>query len=198
MNLMFVSFYTEKYKHEAKQLKKTLDQFSLPHDLQYVTDLGSWQANTCYKPIFLLEMIDKWKKPVIWLDADSRIRKYPSLFKQLDCDMAVHYGIGHHKWVNSAVIYVNDTGCHILNKWIVENNRYPNVLDQINLQNILEGMDKISKLPLEYCFIFDVYRKMHPGHEPVIEQMQASRRLNEHFHRVREQTRIRRLKHDKI
>ena len=50
-----------------------------------------------------------------------------------------------------------------------------NIMTKLDRDNYRNG----EKLPPEYCFIFDASRILHPGVEPIIEHLQASRRLRE-------------------
>ena len=82
------------------QLIPSPRSFKLPHYIEYITDKGNWNKNTNYKSTFILKMLNKHKCPVIFLDADATILKFPSLFYEIpnDYDLCAHYLDWHKMW----------------------------------------------------------------------------------------------------
>lgn len=178
---LYVSYYTagNGYEQEAAKLIKTLNQFDLEHEVSSVQPFENWKVATHYKPVLIKEMMLKHPgRPLVWLDADARVRQYPALFDSLNCDVAAHY----YRDVEllSSTIYFGSTklALEILNLWISENTQFPNQRfgDQENLQSVIQESKHIlfQRLPASYAQIFDL---MKSNGKPVIEQMQASRRL---------------------
>ena len=114
---------------------------------------------------------------MVWTDADSVVRENPILFDDLDCDIAFHRFKG--KELLSGTVYFRNTEptIRLLMRWIAINKENPEIFDQKNLdQAISEAEDlKITELPPEYCFIFDLSRDYYGGRKPIIEHFQASR-----------------------
>lgn len=150
---------------------------------------GDWTRNCHYKPVFIEQMLRKHKRPVLWLDADSRIRRYPKLFDNLKAD------IGWVWWdwdeiqscalkgleLSAGMLYLRPKPdvYRMLAAWQKANMQSTSQPDQANLQAMLEGGFKQGKLkaemlPYTYSQIFDLQKNVGA---PVIEQMQASRRF---------------------
>ena len=64
-------------------------------------------------------------------------------------------------------------------EWANRCQRRPDVWEQKHLASVIMEWNEVRffKLPPEYCFIHDSSRKEHPGLEPVIEHLQASRKM---------------------
>lgn len=182
MNYTVVSYYTKNsgYKGEAHRLKASLKKFNIPYHIAEVPCLGSWDLNTRYKAKFIEEMLDFHDMPVVWLDADAEVYRYPILFETLDCDMAVLRN--QSQMLMSGTMFVNNTddAREILGLWQLEN-KYANikVYEQYNLAKVLrdaEAVDRnfnVENLPEEYVYVDGIFN--HP--DPVIWHHQASRRL---------------------
>lgn len=177
---LFICYHTPHYAAEAAELAVTLRRFALRHEIVAVPDLGSWAANTSHKPTFIRDMMLKHEgRRLIYLDSDARIREYPSLFWELPpvTDIAAHYLNG--KELLSGTLYFGPTkgAWEIVREWESECRKHPAVWDQRVLQRVLAehtGEWQVEELPPDYVQIFDTMA--HYG-KPVIEHMQASRRL---------------------
>lgn len=181
---MFVicSYYTKntEYENEVKRLKKSLDKFYDNYCIESIESLGTWDLNTRYKAKFIKEMLEFYKCPIVFVDADAEILKYPILFDNLDCDLAVYQN--PQVRLLSGTLYFGNTpnAREILRMWIEENENVSlNKWEQYNLANVISRDEakrfKIENLPLEYCYIFD--NKIKCENEVVIKHYQASRRL---------------------
>ncbi len=192
---MVVSYYTRNtgYREEAMKLARTVHGFGLEHDIREVPNLGSWQANTQYKAKFIREMMDTYPdRNLLWLDADSLIKQYPSEFDNATYDLGVHtidwaqYGRGNRRdhQVANAVIYLKNKPNvrAFVDEWVAANEAAP---DKIEMQTMAQVMDRWTSgqdgrvldyhnIPATYCQIFDL---MAEAGNPVILQTQASRHL---------------------
>lgn len=110
-----VSFYTAGtvYEKEAEGLAASLDEFRIPHTIVRVEEFPGreevragvenpfWPAVTRLKPRIIREVIEDMNfrfldTPVIWLDADARVVKDPTLFYRLPrhIPLCLHQGPG--------------------------------------------------------------------------------------------------------
>lgn len=180
---IYIAYYTVDtlYEDEIRKLKKSLDNFNLPHDIQAISSLGSWQENTKFKAIFIQNMLFKYTDtPVIYLDADSIVKQPPTLFNELDCDIAAHYYVSKtrpEKELLSGTLYLGPS-CKtkkLVQLWRLINEEYPLRWEQKNLALAINFMPEIKlvDLPPTYCMIFDLMKEKG---EAVIEHFQASRR----------------------
>jgi len=191
---IIISYYTKGtgYQKEAEGLIKTLIDLDLPYDVKGIDNLGGWQRNTHYKATFILQQLLKHKKPVVFVDADARILKYPKLFSSLvNYDFAYHPLDWYLQWRGmkgdkvealSGTLWVNynDKAIAFLRDWIEENNRNID-WEQRNMEKALKRWEdklKIYHLPVEYCAIIRHDGSL-PAHvkNPVILHTQASRKL---------------------
>lgn len=177
------------YTEEVRDMVRTARAMGLSVAVEEYESRGDWTRNCHYKPVFIEKMLRKYKRPVLWLDADSRIRRYPKVFDNLKAD------IGWVWWdwdeiqscalrgleLSAAVLYLRPKPdvYRMLAAWQKANTQSTSQPDQANLQAMLEGGFKQGKLkaemlPYTYSQIFDLHRNVGA---PVIEQMQASRRF---------------------
>jgi hypothetical protein len=188
MSPLYVSFYTvgNGYDAEAADLGKTLDHWDLPHDLLPIAPLGSWEQACGYKPIFLQAMRRKHgRRPLVWLDADARVRANPSLFLEMadkngrpPVDFAAHWKDDQELLSGTLYFGAASAADRLLEQWAAGCIANPGQWDQRVLQQIVEATDDLNVfcLPAAYTLIFDTMREQGP---PVIEHMQASRRLRQ-------------------
>ena len=184
-----VAYYTlnTPYEEEVKNLRTSLDELNLDHDIVGIKDLGSWQVNTRAKALFMREMLDKHSNfSLLYVDADAIVRREPEFLYDIDCDIALRYQ--DFTWKKneslSGTIYManNDKTKKLCDVWDKLNKKYakkPRYLEQWNLGKAIEEMQdlKIVNLPPEYTFIFDIMKRIYPNTKPVIEHFQASRRF---------------------
>ena len=171
-----VAYFSPAYKDEADRLIDSLRPWGLKREIVPIPGFGSWINNVRYKPTFLLEMLDKVEGPLLYLDADATVDRYPSLFDGMEGDIAVHLRNGRE--LLSGTIYLNNTDAtrSLLKLWERECKDNPDKWDQRCLQTVLGNNQFIVRdLPPEYCAIFD--RMPEAGDHPVITHWQASRRL---------------------
>ncbi|HEY1190585.1 MAG TPA: hypothetical protein VGE74_23330 [Gemmata sp.] len=176
---VFASFFTPIYAREAAGLVATLDRFGLPRDVRQIESHGSWVRNCARKAEYVREArVRHPGQPVVWLDADARVRREPVLFNRLDCDFAAHWREGHELLSGTCYFAPTPAADRLVDEWCRLCTVNPDVWDQLSLQaavNATEGL-RTSDLPPNYTQIFDTMA--HEG-EPIVEHMQASRRLRE-------------------
>jgi len=180
MNFITVAYCTKgAYEAEVQKLRESMEKLKLPHQIRVIYSMGTWQKNCLYKPIFIKEMLQKYSKPVLYVDADAVFHKSPELFNTLSADFAVHYF--RNAQLASGTLFFNNSvaAFNLLDAWIERNRNYPKDRDQDNLQRVLEKPGwknrlRIHYLSAEYCKIFDLAPEVK---DPVIEHFQASRRL---------------------
>jgi hypothetical protein len=195
---LFIGFYTPEYKEEAEGLIESLEKFNLPFEVQARMSAGSWWMNTQLKAEVILDALQgNPKRPLVYVDCDARVRQSPTLFRTLGqrCNFSAHYKPDHRlnlfpngkELLSGTLFFDGSKICHTLVKqWIKENQAraaaprtdWTQLMDQRTLQAVLEGPigDKLTflDLPPTYVQIFDT---MRAAGDPVIEHMQASRRL---------------------
>ena len=177
---IITSYYTKgtAYEAQVEYLKTTLKRFNLDNDVVGIKDQGSWHKNTYYKPNFILSMMHKHKgHPMVFVDADAKIRANPVLFNDLDCDFACHFKLDKELLSGTLYFKNNQKSRWLVKKWIEENEKHPAThMPQKNLRAVFDKhKDEIKweKLPVEYCMIYDSSARYKVN--PVVEHFQLSR-----------------------
>ena len=174
---LFVSFYTnETYRRYAVTLERSLDQFGLDHEIVPLRETGSWEMNTRQKAPFLLGMLDRYERDLVWVDADAVVKEYPELLaKGINEDVAIHYYEGRQPV--SGTLYVSNriTAKTFLERWSEVNRNYKK-FDDLNIPMALERTQGVSglQLPVEYCWLEDLMRPQKPEAKPVIVHFRES------------------------
>lgn len=184
---MIVSYYTldTQYEEEVKNLRRSCQSLGVEFYIEGLPSRGSWERNCAMKARFVKECSDKFTRPVLWVDADAILRQAPLLLGGAEMDFAVSKANGWQ--FNSATAYFNRTenGQRILDAWVEECERAPDVWDQIHLDTAWERVAarhalRTMWLPPSYAKIFDLDSASKYGaFDPVIEQFQASRRFKD-------------------
>ena len=181
---IITSYYTKNtpYETQVEHLKTTLKRFNLDNEVVGIKDQGDWHKNTYYKPNFILSMLNKHKgRPVVFVDADAKIRANPILFSELDCDFACHFKL--EKELLSGTLYFGNTekSRWLVRKWIEENKLHPKThMPQKNLRSVFDKYkNEINwkPLPVEYCMIHDSSARYKVN--PVVEHFQLSRQYKD-------------------
>lgn len=183
-----VSYYSKgtPYENEIHTLEDTLKLFApdIKTDIQGVLNWGSWDANTHFKPTFIRRMVEKHQQGVLYLDSDSVLVRRPEEFYKIEEKM--DFGCCFFNWggrveLSGAVLYFNNSevSIKVLKLWEEACRKFPTRFDQHLLHKIILGVSfqvKSFVFAKEYDVIFDLHKEIQ---EPVIKQMQASRRFKE-------------------
>jgi hypothetical protein len=184
---LVASYFTPAYAAEAAGLVESLRALGLPHEVCPVASRGGWDANCCHKPAFLRDIRERNPgTPLVWLDADARCLRRPSLFDAPDCDFAAHF---FRDWeLISACLYFAPTAAAdaLLADWAAACAARPWVGDQPLLAACVrragDGL-RVLRLPPSYNWIQagdgpDLSEQAYgPRDDIVVRQRQASRRL---------------------
>ena len=192
-----VSFYTPEYAHEYRPFAKSAKDFGYEVYTEQRNTQGTWRLNCGMKPRFLLEMFQKFSRPLLWLDIDARFRApWDIAAIENRCDFACWF-IPHPRMrpidipggrdkkrdgLASGTMFFNYTGpaVHLLDSWIETDHgqhKYEQmVLGEAWYDHRPEDLDT-ERLPQRYCKVFDSPWFGTEGGPIVIEHTQASRRL---------------------
>jgi len=172
MKTMLISFYSDiedktYYSDNANRLRKECQDLDIQCSIQHKESLGSYQLNCLSKPQFILDMLDEFKQPLLWMDVDSRLHKTPDIFDQFDesVDMVLATANGMLSGMKASPLYFNNTdkAKEFINAWIastkdiLENN--VGVFDHEPLFGLIPTFIKkmnIGYVGSEYC--------IWPGH----------------------------------
>lgn len=167
---IIVSFYTAgtHYEQEAHALIASAQKFGLDYDITAVPNRGSWSANCCFKPEFLLAKLEQHQRPLVWTDADSVFMQKPVLFDECRADVGLRindYVPNDDKAkILTGTIFVNNTPSakKLLQLWKKECERnltnQDMVFDQVCLRKVIlhyPTIVEIKRLPASYVYIVD-------------------------------------------
>ena len=188
---IFVSYYTKGsiYETEAQDLIKSLDKLELQHDICAIEDRGSWSANCCYKPEFLLKKLEEHGGPVVWVDADSVVLQNPDFFDDCYADVALyvndHVEPSDNAKILTGTMFANNTASakKLLELWQKEGERMlesfkGRVLDQVALRRVVlhyPTIVEMKRLPERYIRIVRNREDRENTSDGVIVHYQASR-----------------------
>lgn len=162
-------------------LMNSLNKLNLKSDIRGIEDLGDWQKNTSYKPIFIKHMLEKYPDlDIVFVDADAEVLVYPKMFDEIpeEYDIAVHI-LDRDSWYNrtfsesenkellsgTMLIRNSHRARALVEKWIRACLSRPFEWEQVLLQRVLtENGTKIYELPLSYCYI----KTMPSGEAPYV------------------------------
>lgn len=185
---LFISYYTvgTPYRQEADALRESLEAWGLDYRIYGRPCRGSWQANTQQKAEVVAEAMADGRA-VVWLDADARVERPPTLLHDLTCDFAAHW-LGNEMLSGTIYFGATEAARLLVKAWQTWNRENPNGRhgDQQNLQNAVEHMTGLDvfRLPPEYTWIQatvdtpeDISFRRYGRRAAVIRHTQASRRM---------------------
>jgi hypothetical protein len=70
------------YSDHARRLSENLKQHNIPFDIRNMKSKGSYRSNCLAKPRFILERMNEYRKPLVWLDVDSLVHRELAVFDQ--------------------------------------------------------------------------------------------------------------------
>jgi hypothetical protein len=193
-----VSFYTKHtpYEQEVTHLLTSLERWGIDYDVRGLKAGANWQSNCNMKATFCRDLMAEHNRPLIWLDADAVVERYPRLFWELDqhYDFAIcPVGPRLETKFLSGTLWFNhsDASRQLLDAWVQAcakprhqwSRQEQDTPDQVFLHAAWRRVHAASApqvlrtfwLPQSYCAIFD---KPLVGNEPpVILHYQASGRF---------------------
>jgi len=96
------------YQIYADKLLASARKFDVPIDIEIIKSTGSWNSNTHYKPLSILNaMLDHKRKNIIYIDVDAWFMQYPVLFDTFDSDLGAFYWGNGGTWCSGTVIVRN-------------------------------------------------------------------------------------------
>jgi hypothetical protein len=189
---LVVSFYTldTPYEEEVKYLQASCKDFDIDHIIEGVPSRGSWEMNCAFKPLFILQKMMEYQRPLLWVDADAvfvRPLEWTSAFlsdigiRLYDCPD------DHPSRIVTATLFAGATksAFQIIEMWAKEclsmlaEKERQEVWDQDALRRVY----LLSQKTASFAPLPPMYSKIvgHPEDEkealnPIILQYQASRR----------------------
>jgi len=186
--VIVIAYYTPDYKEHIDRLLHSCFKFGLHYSFTQIEDKGGWVNNCLYKPTFIREMLEHFREPILYVDADAEFIEYPKLFDDIECDIAAHtldWGKyrdkrkGYYELLSGTLYFCNTVkAIELLEEWENKCKTEVDCFDQWHLDKIMHEKRgyfgdeelRIYDLPPEYCHVKDIMTG-----NPVIFHNQASR-----------------------
>ena len=127
MQTLVISFYSDiedntYYSDHGKRLQSECESFGMPYIIEHKESLGTYRDNCLSKPRYILEKLEEYNRPLLWLDVDSRVHKPLDIFDTFgdDVDIAVASSNGQLSGVKASPIFFrnNDKAKSVLYTWM--------------------------------------------------------------------------------
>lgn len=166
---MIISYGTTKRHGESiKRLKKSCESLGFPNYIIEIPDsfFSENRFKYLYKPIFIRETLEKFNRPVIWMDADSLLVKIPFI-GELNFDFGyVKSPPGSHKWfADSCHVHTpkNIPFLHIWESFCAEEKGKSDHTQLIRAYNCMKEYDYFSSRDISDWFK-NCYIRNYKGH----------------------------------
>jgi hypothetical protein len=171
------------YEEVVEPLVETCAAHNIPLDVTVVDPGETWQHNCAMKAQHVLDKLNEYRAPIVWLDADAEVLKYPVLFDEFaeanDHDFA-GYSNAWDKNLISSVLWFNytPTAISLAEKWAKLCAQDPTRWDQDSLWLAMRQMPGLRWRPLPRSYNHIMPRGEKVDHSKLdchIIQRQASR-----------------------
>lgn len=123
MKTLFVTYYSDTapstfYKECAISLESEIKNLDGRIHVECLNSMGSYEKNCLRKPQFILDCLEKFNEPIIWIDADSKVNSLPIEMDSITEDVGCV--VKSCKTPESALIFFNNTtnSKEFLKRWI--------------------------------------------------------------------------------
>lgn len=178
---LVISFYTAgtPYEQEIETLIESCQRFNLETHIEGLDPVGSWVENCAMKGPFVLDCLQRFARPVLWLDADAEVVRYPALFDNADFDVAAYRNREGELLSGTAYFAASDEAIALAARWAERCQQDPHTWDQKHLRAAVNADSDATfkRLPQAYCKIFDRPWRHGEMRGDVIVHHQASRRF---------------------
>ena len=132
---LIVSYFTPgtAYEVHAMALLGDVRRLGLEARIEPRRTMGSWVENCAQKARFISEMHREEQRPLLWLDADARLRRPLRELAGIKADFAI---VRRHGWsFYGGQIYfgVGPRAAHLLETWCGYCEAFPSIWDQVSL-----------------------------------------------------------------
>jgi hypothetical protein len=177
-----ISFYTQdwEYANYANQIKESCIQFKLPYYIVEIESKNDYVKNCNIKPSFIYECLQKFKSPVLWIDADGSLLKHPTILQTEEIknfDIAgnipltnsnrIHVGSIWFNYTDIVLKFVKEWSDYVKDKGI-DDGAFNGLWSQYS-QNI-----KFYNLPPEYHYIHKNIKNSIPSNTVICHRLSSS------------------------
>jgi hypothetical protein len=154
---LIISFYTIdwEYPNHAKRMQEDCTRLGLDFYIVEKSSTHDYIKNTAIKPFFIKETLEKFKRPVLWVDVDGLLLKDPGL-ENLDSDFAAtpyQNSLLDRDWTVSILWFnYSEKSMLLVNEWCKNAvNKTDEAAFDITWKSLKSDVT-VTELPLTYCF----------------------------------------------
>jgi hypothetical protein len=175
------------YEELSQKWINQMQILGIEHYIEELDDHKDYQTSISYKPTFISKCIQKFNKPVLYLDLDMKIHSYPYLFDNSFFDfMAFNWNVDircvdkidfYTFETSGGIMYFNNTNNskRLLNYWnrYMNSKKYHNKADDrvlaitFHLEKAIQWC-KCYWIPLEYFVVPQFYNGLVPTDDIII------------------------------
>lgn len=191
--LQIISYYTQDwdYPKYADHLRSDCDRLGILHHVVEKPSTNTYVGNCQIKAFFIRDMLQQFKSPVMWMDADGSICKFPELLAQdymSEYDMAGNHPIKDPARVHVGSIWFNYTPATIdfVDAWCAGIERKKGIDDAAfnGTWDLLKDKIKFYALPPEYFMILPRNNDKIPPQAVIAHRLSNSSLKQEYKKRV--------------
>jgi hypothetical protein len=132
---LIISYFTPgtAYERNADLLRADCARLGLSARIEPRPARPSWVENCAQKVAFIRDMHLEEGRPLLWLDADARLRRRPDIFENLEADLAVVRLDGWALYTGQIYFGAGRGATRLLDLWCDYCTRFPWVWDQVSL-----------------------------------------------------------------
>ena len=135
MHPLIVSYYTPgtAYETNAMALQQDAMRLGLPARIEPRPARGSWVENCAQKAGFIRELHRQERRPLLWLDADARLRRPLHVLEGISADLAVARRRGWEFYTGQIYFGAGPAAARLLDIWCDYCEKFPQIWDQVSL-----------------------------------------------------------------
>lgn len=133
-----ISFYSDigdntYYSDNAIKFKTQCEILNISYDIEEIQSHQNWMLNCLNKPKFIMDKINKYRCPIIWMDIDTILINAFSEFDNCDCDIGFIIATEKLISIKASPIYFNYTNNSIklIQDWL-------NICENAQKNNLIE------------------------------------------------------------
>jgi len=132
---LIVSYYTPgtAYETHAMALARDASRLGLPARIEPLPARGSWVENCAQKAGFIRKLHRELQRPLLWLDADARLRRRLTPLADISADLAVARRQGWEFYTGQIYFGAGPVAGRLLDIWCDYCIRFPQIWDQVSL-----------------------------------------------------------------
>jgi hypothetical protein len=151
-DFIIISMFTKDtpYEIEVEKLRNSLNHFNIRYDIVGINGVGNWVKNTQLKTLIIKDAINKYNIPIVWIDADAELLKYPDFFHNVDGEISYYKFEKYNDILTGTLYFDNTDNCKkVIDDWITINNSN-DIPDAKNFFYVINKIQRSGNIQLKY------------------------------------------------